>query len=394
MKYFLIAGEASGDLHASNLMQAIKEQDASATFVFYGGDKMTAVGGKCLCHYRNIAFMGFIPVLMHLKTILRAMKACKKAIVEENPNVVILVDYPGFNLSIAKFVKENTSIPVYYYILPKVWAWKEKRTEKIKAYVDECFSILPFEVPFFEEKHQCKIHYVGNPSVDEICEYQKTHPAERPQFLTRNGMKDKPIIALLPGSRMQEIKDNFLRMVKAALPYAEKGYQLVVAGAPDIADNDYWQYLDRENIALPQESFFILREQTFAILQNAEAALVTSGTATLETALLRVPQVVCYYIPMGKWVRKIKPYFLKVKYISLVNLTVNKELVRELIGDEVNPAMMRYELSQILVDGNRRTSVAEGYDEMTRQLGEAGAPRHAAEMICKLLKNKVYSFGA
>ncbi len=388
MRYFLIAGEASGDLHAANLMRALKEKDATAEFFFYGGDRMAAVGGECLCHYRSIAYMGFISVLLHLRTILKAMKACKKSIVETHPDVVILVDYPGFNLLMAKFVKEHTSIPVYYYILPKVWAWKERRVERIKAWVDERFSILPFEIPFFETKHNCPIHYIGNPSVDEICEYQRTHPTDRVSFLRMNGLADNPIIALLPGSRVQEIKDNFSRMVMASLPYMERGYQLIVAGVPEISDYDYRKYLEKAGVVVPDKNFSILKEQTFAILQNAEVALVTSGTATLETALFNVPQVVCYYVPFGKLIRKIKPYFLKVKYISLVNLMLDREIVRELIGDEVNGDMIRGELSHILSGGDKRAEMLSGYEEMIERFGASGAPQHAAELMLKLLDIK------
>jgi len=387
MKYFLIAGEASGDLHASNLMRALQAKDNAAEFVYYGGDRMKDVGGTCLCHYKDIAYMGFIPVLLHLKTILRAMKACKEAIVEAKPDVVILIDYPGFNLSIAKFLKSKTTIPVYYYILPKVWAWKEKRVKQLKAFVDERFSILPFEVPFFEDKHQCDIHYIGNPSVDEIVAYQKWHPADRLNFLARNKMEDKPIIALLPGSRLQEIKDNFQRMVTAVVPYIEKGYQVVVAGAPDITDTEYGKYLHGTPALTAQHTaFHILRGQTFAILQHAEAAVVTSGTAALEAALFHVPQVVCYYIPAGKLIRMIKPYFLRVKYISLVNLILDRELVRELIADEANPATIRQELSRIVENGDKRAEILRGYEEMTQRIGPAGAPVRAAEVMYGLLK--------
>lgn len=388
MKYFLIAGEPSGDLHASNLMRALQAKDIAAEFVFYGGDKMKSVGGRCLRHYKEIAYMGFIPVLMHLRTILHAMKTCKRAIVEEKPDVVILIDYPGFNLSIARFLKEKTTIPVHYYILPKVWAWKEKRVKQLKAFVDERFSILPFEVPFFEGKHQCDIHYVGNPSVDEVVAYQEEHPADRLSFLSENKMGDKPIIALLPGSRVQEIKDNFQRMVTAVVPYIEKGYQVVVAGAPDISDTEYEQCLHNGLSQIVHNTAFrILRGQTFAVLQQAEAAVVTSGTAALETALFRVPQVVCYYIPVGKLIRMIKPYFLHVKYISLVNLILDRELVRELIGDEVNPEMIQRELSRIVKNGDNREEMLRGYEEMTQRLGPAGAPVRAAETMCDLLKS-------
>ncbi len=385
MKYFLIVGEASGDLHASNLMRAIKENDSCAEFYFYGGDKMKEVGGTCLCHYRAIAYMGFIPVLLHIRTILHAMKKCKESILDISPDVVILVDYPGFNLSIAKFLKQRTDIPVYYYILPKIWAWKEKRIKKIKAFVDERFSILPFEIPFFEGKHQCKIHYIGNPSVDEICAYKESHPVNKKDFLTRNNLEDKSVIALLPGSRKQEIKDNFLQMVQATIPYIEKGYQLVVAGAPDIEDNVYQYYLRKITYNHLQQHLHILRGQTFAILQNAEAAAVTSGTAALETALFNVPQVVCYYAPLGKLIRKIKPFFLNIKYISLVNLILDQELICELIGDEVNPSRIQKELSSIIKGGEQRDKILHGYNEMVEKLGPEGAPQRAAEIIISLL---------
>lgn len=385
MRYFLIAGEASGDLHASQLMRALRNLDADAEFFFYGGDRMISAGGTCLCHYRTIAYMGFIPVLLHLRTILRAMRNCKHAILRIQPDVVILVDYPGFNLSIAEFVKVQTHIPVYYYILPKVWAWKEKRVRKIKTYLDERYSILPFEKAFFEGKHHCPIHYIGNPSVDEVHRFLDTSSVCRADFLSANGLEDKPVIALLPGSRLQEIKDNFRRMVLAALPYVKQGYQLVVAGAPDISDDYYSHFLKGISPSLLQDGLHVLRQQTFPVLQHAEAALVTSGTATLETALFRVPQVVCYYAPMGRLVRAVKPHFLKIKYISLVNLILDRELVRELIGDEVNVETLRRELSLILSGGEKRESILQGYDEMIRLLGEPGAPERAADRIVSSL---------
>lgn len=385
MRYFIIAGEASGDLHASHLMRALRERDAAAEFYFYGGDRMIEVGGTCLCHYRSISYMGFVTVLRHLRTILRAMRDCKRSVLCVNPDVVILVDYPGFNLSIAKFVKMRTQIPVYYYILPKVWAWKEKRVRKIRAYLDERYSILPFETDFFEGKHQCPVHYIGNPSVDEVCRFQKTHPVNRSAFLAEHGLEDKPVIALLPGSRLQEIKDNFRRMVLAAFPYVERGYQLLVAGTADIPDAYYAGLLKGLSVCLDGGGVRVLRQQTYPLLQYAEAALVTSGTATLETALFRVPQVVCYYAPLGRIVRAVKPHFLKVKYISLVNLILDRELVTELIGDRVNPETMRKELSLVLSGGNRREKVLQGYEEMIRILGESGAAERAADMMLSSL---------
>lgn len=282
MKYYLIAGEASGDLHASRLMRALKEADAEASFRFFGGDCMAAVGGERVKHYRELAYMGFVPVLLHLGTILSNMKMCKRDIVRWQPDVVILVDYPGFNLGIAKFIKARTDIPVFYYISPKIWAWKEYRIKNIKRDVDELFSILPFEVEFFENKHNYPIHYVGNPTADEVREFRSGYDgAFRPY--------GKPIIALLAGSRRQEIKDNLPAMIKAAEPFANN-YQLVVAGAPGI-DKDYYSRFTRGTSA------DIVFGQTYPLLANSTAALVTSGTATLETALFHVPQVVCYETP-------------------------------------------------------------------------------------------------
>lgn len=380
MKYFLIAGEASGDLHAANLMMVLKRLDVNACFCFYGGDRMKAVGGNCLCHYKDIAYMGFIPVLMHLPTILHALKRCKEDILREQPDAVILVDYPGFNLKMAQFVKTHTSIPVFYYILPKVWAWKERRIKAIRSFSDGRLSILPFEEDFFEKKHHCPITYVGNPSVDEVTAYCHQHPADRYEFLNRHGLKDYPIIALLPGSRRQEIKDNLRRMVKAVEPYCKKGYQVVVAGTSDISDEMYADAYER------RECVHLLRNCTYDILQHAEAALVTSGTATLEAALFRVPQVVCYYTSFGKLVRWIKPFALKVKYVSLVNLILDLPLVRELIGDEMNVKNLQYELSCILSGGVKREQILEGYETMIQRLGEAGAPQHAASHILGILE--------
>ena len=251
--------------------------------------------------------------------------------------------------------------------------------------MDERYSILPFEKAFFEGKHHCPIHYIGNPSVDEVHRFLDTSSVCRADFLSANGLEDKPVIALLPGSRLQEIKDNFRRMVLAALPYVEQGYQLVVAGAPDISDDYYSRFLKGISPSLLQDGLHVLRQQTFPVLQHAEAALVTSGTATLETALFRVPQVVCYYAPMGRLVRAVKPHFLKIKYISLVNLILDRELVRELIGDDVNVETLRQELSLILSGGEKRESILQGYDEMIRLLGEPGAPERAADRIVSSL---------
>ena len=377
MKYYLIVGEASGDLHASNLMRALKERDSQADFRFFGGDLMQAVGGTLVKHYRDLAYMGFIPVLLHLRTIFRNMDFCKKDIVDWQPDVVILVDYPGFNLKIAEFVKKHTDIPVYYYISPKIWAWKEYRIKNIKRDVDELFSILPFEVDFFKG-HQYPIHYVGNPCVDAVDAFQKTNQETWSEFIKENELGDKPVIALLAGSRKQEIKDNLPDMLEAAKPFVDK-YQLVLAGAPGIEPSYYQQYIGTE---VPVKIVF---GQTYRLLSQAKVALVTSGTATLETALFRVPQVVCYYIAMGKVVSFLRRHILKVKYISLVNLVANKEVVRELVADTMTVANVRSELDALLNDADYRGKMLQEYDRMIKILGPAGASHQAASKMIELL---------
>ena len=377
MKYYLIVGEASGDLHASNLMRALKERDSEADFRFFGGDLMSAVGGTRVKHYKELAYMGFIPVLLHLRTIFANMDKCKQDIVAWNPDVVILVDYPGFNLKIAEFVKKHTDIPIYYYISPKIWAWKEYRIKNIKRDVDELFSILPFEVDFFKG-HQYPIHYVGNPCVDAVDAFQKENVESFAEFMKDNSLDDKPIVALLAGSRKQEIKDNLPKMLEAARPFVGE-CQLVLAGAPGIEPAYYQQYV-REDVPLK-----IVFGQTYRLLQQAKAALVTSGTATLETALFRVPQVVCYYISMGKLVSFLRRKVLKVKYISLVNLVANKEVVRELVADTMKVDNVRAELDALLHDENYRNAMFQEYDRMIKILGPAGASHQAASKMIELL---------
>ena len=377
MKYYLIVGEASGDLHASNLMRALKELDTEASFRFFGGDLMSEVGGTRVKHYKELAYMGFIPVLLHLRTIFKNMDLCKKDIVDWNPDVVILVDYPGFNLKIAEYIKKHTDIPIYYYISPKIWAWKEYRIKNIKRDVDELFSILPFEVDFFKG-HQYPIHYVGNPCVDAVDAYRKNHAESFGEFVASNSLSDKPIIALLAGSRKQEIKDNLPMMLEAALPFVDK-YQLVLAGAPGIDPAYYQQYVGS---TVPVKIIF---GQTYRLLQQAKAALVTSGTATLETALFRVPQTVCYYTPVGKLISFLRRHILKVKYISLVNLVANKEVVRELVADTMTVANVRSELNALLNDETYRGQMLKEYDRMIKILGPAGASHQAASKMIELL---------
>ena len=380
MKYYLIAGEASGDLHASNLMRALKACDAEAEFRFFGGDLMQAVGGTLVKHYRDLAYMGFIQVALHAGTIMRGMKQCKEDIVAWHPDVVILVDYPGFNLKIAKYVKTHTQIPVYYYISPKIWAWKEYRIKDIRRYVDELFSILPFEVPFFAG-HDYPIHYVGNPCVDAVAEFRAKYVESREEFCARHNLDPKrPIVALLAGSRKQEIRDNLPIMLAATKHF--KGFQWVIAGAPGIAEEMYLGFGLRDAK--------VVFAETYPLLTHSYAAMVTSGTATLETALFRVPQVVCYYMKLGKVVSWLRGLVLKVKHISLVNLVADFPVVRELVADGMNERELKEELDQLLLDDFYHSRMLKEYDEMVlRPLGEAGASEHAAEKIVGLLRKKV-----
>lgn len=380
MKYYLIAGEASGDLHAGKLMKALKEHDSAAEFRYFGGDEMQRQGGTLVRHYKDTAYMGFVPVLLHLRQIFQNMDLCRQDIVKWRPDVVILIDYPGFNLSIAEFLRKNTTIPVYYYIAPKIWAWKEYRIKNIRRDVDELFSILPFEIEFFEQKHHYPIHYVGNPSLDEVYEFLEQHPADPVGFRKEYGLDERPIIALLAGSRKQEIKDNLPMMAQVALEHASD-YQIVLAGAPNIDLSYYHQYINESQIR-------ILTGCTYRILQHAEAALVTSGTATLETALFRVPQVVCYYTACGKLVSQLRKLFLKVPFVSLVNLITGDEVVPELVADQMNPERLRRELQGILPGGAQREAQLSGYRRMLSRLGEPGAPDRAAAEMVQLLKKE------
>ncbi len=379
MKYYIIVGEASGDLHASHLMRELKNADKTAKFRFFGGDKMKAVGGTCVRHYKEMAYMGFVPVLLHLPAIFRNMSQCKKDIQAWQPDVVILVDYPGFNLKIAKYVHKKLHVPVYYYISPKIWAWKEYRIKNIKRDVDELFSILPFEKQFFEGKHQYPIHYVGNPTADEVDLFRKKYNEKTEQFRQRNQLDNRPIVALLAGSRQQEIKDNLPAMIEVSARLPE--YQFVVAGAPSIEDAYYDKFLQGCNIRL-------IHNETFALLSHAVAALVTSGTATLETALFNVPQVVCYETPIPKIVAFFRKRIVKVKYISLVNLIVDEELVTELVADTFGVDNMERELRKILPGTEGRTTMLEGYERMRAAIGKPGAPANAAQIIT----NKVMRF--
>lgn len=379
MKYYIIVGEASGDLHASHLMQALSDRDPDADFRFLGGDLMTGVGGTRVRHYRDMAYMGFIPVLLHLRTISKNMKMCKRDVLRWNPDALILVDYPGFNLDIAKYVHRHSDIPVYYYISPKIWAWKEYRIKNIKRDVDEMFSILPFEKDFYEGKHHYPIHYVGNPTATEVQEFQAEYKETPQQFRERHNLDERPIIALLAGSRKQEIKDNLPTMLRAADEFSHD-YQLVLAGAPGI-DRDYYDTFTRD---YPVR---IVDNETFALLMNTSAALVTSGTATLETALFRVPQVVCYETPLPTFIGYMRKKVIKVPYISLVNLIANAEVVPELVADTFSEANLREHLRAILPGGAGRQTMLDGYERMAQVLGHNNAPDEAARIMLSLLKS-------
>ena len=385
MKYYLIAGEASGDLHASRLMRSLKAKDAEAEFRYFGGDLMAAEGGTLVKHYRELAYMGFIPVLLHLPTILQNMKMCKHDITAWQPDVVILVDYPGFNLKIAKYV-HRLNIKVYYYISPKIWAWKEYRIKNIKRDVDELFSILPFEVDFFEKKHHYPIHYVGNPTAQEVREWRPT-PISDPSNLPCLGeAHDTPpkqgetegVLALLAGSRRQEIKDNLPAMIEATRHLADR-YDIILAGAPSIPPEYYEPFLKGSSVRL-------VVNDTYRLLSVATAALVTSGTATLETCMFRVPQVVCYYTPLKRFIGMMRRLVLNVKYVSLVNLIADREVVTELVADTFSVDNIRRELEKILPGGSDRQRMLDDYEEVHRRLGESDAPDRAAEIMIQLLK--------
>lgn len=378
MKYYLIAGEASGDLHASRLMRSLKKYDELAEFRFFGGDLMAAVGGTRVKHYREMAYMGFVPVLLHLRTIFSNMRKCKEDIVAWKPDAVILVDYPGFNLNIAKFLKKNTLIPVYYYISPKIWAWKEWRIRSIKRDVSEMFSILPFEVPFYEQKHKYPIHYVGNPTVQEVAEFRAEYHQTYEEFCQDNNLDNrKPIIALLAGSRLQEIKDNLPAMIEVAERFED--YQMVLAGAPSIEDEYYENFLEGTSVK-------VVKNKTYQLLSHAKAALVTSGTATLETALFNVPQVVCYETPLPKLIRFAFNHVLKVDYISLVNLVAHKKVVSEMFADKFTIDGIANELYCILPGQPAREKMIAEYQDVRRELGSKVAPDEAASIMVNLLR--------
>ncbi|MDR1371940.1 MAG: lipid-A-disaccharide synthase [Dysgonamonadaceae bacterium] len=371
MKYFIVAGEASGDLHASGLMKSLKAIDKEADFRFFGGELMQAVGGKLVKHYRELAYMGFIPVLLHLHTILRNMVFCKSEIAAYSPDCVILVDYPGFNLQIARYIRKHLNIPAVYYISPTVWAWKKGRIKAINKYIDKMLCILPFEPDFYKKNGYDKAEYVGNPTVDTIKE--REFAAESfDKFTKAFSLSDKPVIALLAGSRRQEIKDNLPAMLRAASTFND--YQLVIAGAPSIDVEFYAQFIHGYNVQ-------IIYNNTYRLLQQAQAALVTSGTATLETALLRVPQAVCYKTPLKHIAAFIWKHFFKVKFISLVNLITEREIVCELFNERFSVENIRTELNRLLNDEEYKKFIQSGYDKIATKLNTPCVSDRAAKLI-------------
>jgi lipid-A-disaccharide synthase len=367
MKYYIIAGEASGDLHGSNLMKELNKADPQADIRFWGGDLMQAAGGTLVKHYRDLAFMGFAEVVANLGTILKNIKFCKEDILAFKPDVIVFIDYPGFNMRIAKWAKEM-GIKTHYYISPQIWAWKENRIKAIKRDVDKMYIILPFEKEFYEQKHNYAVEFVGHPLIDAIHNHT---PADKETFIKENGLDHRPVIALLPGSRKQEIAKMLELMLSVVNDFAD--YQFVIAGAPAQEYEFYKQFLNNPRV-------HFVSNKTYDLLSIAHAALVTSGTATLETALFKVPELVCY---RGSWISyQIAKRVITLKYISLVNLIMDKEVVKELIQSELNKKNIHAELLKILEAGHRQ-NLLEQYDLLEEKLGGAGASERVAKLIVK-----------
>lgn len=370
MKYYIIAGEASGDLHASNLMKELKRKDAAAQFRCWGGDKMKEQGAELVMHYKDIAYMGFVEVLMHLPKILKNIKFCKSDIAEYKPDVVIMVDYPGFNLRIAEFVK-SIGIKSFYYISPQIWAWKQNRVHKIKKFVDRMFVILPFEKEFYA-KFDFDVDFVGHPLLDAIKDRSVINKSD---FCKENKLEEKPIIAILPGSRKQEIDKMLSVMLTTVSKFPE--YQFVIGGVGVIDKAFYASKIKDTNVKL-------IYNKTYDLLSVSDAALVTSGTATLETALFGVPEVVCYKANfISYWLAK---QFIKVKYISLANLIMDRLIIKELIQKDLNTDKLTNELNLLLKDKNYRAEMFDNYKQLKQELGLSGASEKTAQLMIDYLK--------
>jgi len=376
MKYYLIAGEASGDLHGSNLMKSLKKEDPETEFRFWGGDLMAEVGGEPVKHYAQMAFMGFVKVALNLRTISKNLLFCKNDVEHFNPDVLILIDFAGFNLRIAEFAHYK-NIKVYYYISPKIWAWKTNRIKKIKKFVDKMYTILPFETEFYQQ-FKYEVEYVGNPVNDAIAARPDQNQTFE-EFITKNHLPDKPIVALLAGSRKQEIKLMLPVMVEVSRYFPE--YQFIVAGAPGINHSLYQQLMGTINLP-------VLKDQTYTLLQQSKAALVTSGTATLETALLNIPEIVCYHTNIGNFLYHLGRKLIKVKWISLVNLILGFEAVKEMIQDTFKKELLAEELKLILTNYEYRAEMLSNYQILQTLIGSPGASEKAARSIVKSLQSK------
>lgn len=382
MKYFIIAGEASGDIHGAELIRSLRALDGEAEIRFFGGDKMAEASGTApIVHYSNMAYMGFIEVLKHLGTILGFLKTAKSIIDDFAPDAVVLIDYPSFNLKVAKYAHKR-GVKTFYFISPKVWAWKEYRVRQIKKYITTLYSILPFETEFFA-RHGYEVEYVGNPTVNEIAE-ARSHFSDAEVFKWKNGLNGQPIIALVPGSRVKEILDNLPIMLEAAKRHLDD-YQLVIAGAPGIESSLYDQVLTATGAKRQAK---VITGQSFELVAHARVALVTSGTATLETAVLGTPQVVCYRMGGSKLLRKIYPYVLKVKYVSLPNLIVGGEVIPELLLSDCTADAVAAHLEALLPDGEVRETMLRGYETMKQLLGTARCTDVAAQRLIETLKSK------
>ncbi len=376
MRYFIIAGEASGDLHASHLMRELKNGDRDAVFTFFGGELMAAEGGTLLKHYREMAFMGLFPVIFNLHKIRRNFILAEQKLLEFKPDVLILVDYPGFNLRMAEFAKAN-GIKVFYYISPKIWAWKTKRVHKVKKFVDEMFTIFPFESEFYK-KFDYPVRFVGNPTIDELA-HRPNQGETFGEFIRKNNLPEKPLIALLAGSRRQEIKRILPVLAEVSLRFPD--YQFVIAGAPSQSQQLYAEGMGKTVIP-------VVFGQTYDLLQQSTAALVASGTATLETAYINTPQVVCYRIEAGRLGTWVKDQLIKIPFISLVNLIAGREIVKELFQQYCTPETVGNELDLILSDQSYREKMLAGYAEVLASLGGPGCAERAAGLMIKLLTEK------
>ena len=375
MRYYLIAGEASGDLHGSNLMKELKQADKEAEFRFFGGDLMQNVGGELVKHYREMAFMGIVNVVLNLRTIGKNLELCKKDILEFKPDVLILIDYPGFNLRIAEFAKQH-KLKVFYYISPKLWAWKEYRVKKIREFVDEMFTIFPFETAFYK-KHSIDVHYVGNPLMDSLMDFREKALSEA-EFRSKNNLGEKPLVALLAGSRVQEIKRTLPLMAKIADEFPD--FKFVVAGVKSVKSDLYTNLLKGSGVD-------IIYDQTYDLLNHAHTALVASGTAALETALFRVPQTVIYKVE-GGWLTDFvfRNLIFKMAGVSLPNIIMDREIVKEYIQKKMTFSNVKREMQQLLYDEKYQSVILSDYERLAEMMGEPGCSKRAAEKMVSLLR--------